>query len=44
MESQILDHMTKTQKETQKDQNLTTLFTWLDLLAKMIMELEVPYK
>uniref|UniRef100_M1DI59 Uncharacterized protein n=1 Tax=Solanum tuberosum TaxID=4113 RepID=M1DI59_SOLTU len=42
--AQLLDHKTMTHKETKKDQNLATLLTHIDLLAKKIMELEVPYK
>ncbi|WMV54730.1 hypothetical protein MTR67_048115 [Solanum verrucosum] len=36
--------MTKTHKETEKDQNLAKMLTRLDLLAKNIMEFEVQYK
>uniref|UniRef100_M1DPC9 Uncharacterized protein n=1 Tax=Solanum tuberosum TaxID=4113 RepID=M1DPC9_SOLTU len=42
--TQLLDHMTKTQKETEKDKNLDKMLTQLDLLAKKIMEFEVLYK
>uniref|UniRef100_M1DM54 Uncharacterized protein n=1 Tax=Solanum tuberosum TaxID=4113 RepID=M1DM54_SOLTU len=36
--------MAKTNKETENDQILATLFTQLDLVAKMILEFELPDK
>uniref|UniRef100_M1DS26 Integrase core domain containing protein n=1 Tax=Solanum tuberosum TaxID=4113 RepID=M1DS26_SOLTU len=38
--SQLLDHMTKTNMETKKDQDLATLLALLDFLTKKIMEFE----
>jgi len=36
--------MAKTNNESQKNKILATLLTQLDLVAKQLMELEVPYK
>lgn len=44
IETQLLDHMNKTNIDTEKDQILATLLTQMALMAKQIMELEVPYK